>query len=66
MAPFILIAGALLVLAALMSATGGDSRTVQPIVSIVEEPGGSRIDLTVTVIMLVILLLGLVLLKTTP
>lgn len=62
---FILIAGVLVVLAVLMSATGGDARPVQPVITIVEEPVGSRIDLTVTVIILVIVLLGLVVLKTT-
>jgi hypothetical protein len=61
----ILIAGALVVLAALLSATGVDSRPVQPVVMVVEEPAGSRIDLTVTVILLVIVLLGLLLFRTT-
>ncbi len=61
----ILIAGALVVLAALLSATSVDSRPVQPVVMVVEEPAGSRIDLTVTVILLVIVLLGLLLFRTT-
>ncbi len=66
MIPLILIAGALFMLAALMSATGADSGPAQPVVMVVEEPAGSRIDLTVTVILLVIVLLGLLLFKTTP
>lgn len=64
MIPLILIAG-ILVAVALMSATGGESRPVQPVVSIVEEPAGSNIDLLVTVILLLIVLLSLVLSKTT-
>lgn len=62
----ILIAGALLVVTALMSATGSDVGPVRPVVTIVEEPPGRGIDLTVTVIVLVIVLLGLILANTTP
>lgn len=64
MTTLILIAGILVVLVAMMSATGGDSRPVQPVVSIVEEPAGSRIDLIVTVVILMIVLLSLVLSRT--
>lgn len=61
----LIIVGVVIVLAVLMSGVGGNTPTKPPIISIVEEPIGSNVDLTVTVIMFVILLLGLVLFRTT-
>ena len=61
----LIIVGVVIVLAVLMSGVGGNTPTNPPIISIVEEPIGSNVDLTVTVILFVILLLGLVLFRTT-
>lgn len=60
----LIIVGVVIVLAVLISGVGNNTLPNQPVISIVEEPTGSSVDLTVTVIMFVLLLLGLVLFRT--